>query len=220
MRKLFSLLYISIICFSFQTLTAQDADAAWVSIHRLTTGISMDFGNFKLEGNEGGYELIGGKREDNRAEANSIGLGIAFNYRLIDGLDAFYATRYDWANEPLVEAYGLVFNDFGARYQVPGMGNFFPFAKLSYTWYTIQDLKVVDETLIGHSATYVREYDWQGKGLTFGFGIELKMGEHLYYTADYNILKTMGNLEKLEGGVDFENNPKINRFSFAFRFVI
>jgi hypothetical protein len=219
MRRI-TLLLASIFLFSISgMINAQDASAPWLSGKRLAIGISLDYGKFRLEGNEGGRELIATGRDENKAESSYLGVGLLLHYRLIERLDAFYGTRYEYVTESLDDYFVLLVNDFGGHYQIADLNNFFPFVNLSYTWYTVKDLKVYDVERSGPDYSKTREYDWTGKGITLGLGAELKMGEHLYYSLDYNRLIPMGKLQKQDGFVDWENNPKVGRWSFSFRVV-
>jgi len=201
-----------------QLINAQPEDEAPLSLHRVSLELGMQFGNFELLGNEADPRIVRSGRKQNTTFGKSFGFGFTLNYTTIKGLDIFYNSHYEYVNEKLVEVYSLSMRDIGLRYQVAELGPLLPFVKLSQTSYTLGGLRVFDPTIQTGSTT--REYDWKGRGFTLGGGVDFKCSERALLSLYANKLLPTGELEKLEGGVDFENLPTFGNWGWSFRFYL
>lgn len=178
-----------------------------------SAGLSIEKGNFSLKGNPNGTELLGVGRDANKAQSSSIGMGLLLSYGLRDNLDITYDYSWEYCGEELEDSYFEIRHDLGARYY-PIDGSFRPFVKAAYADYLLENLKLIDNEV--NSIVKTREYNFEGNGLTYGLGLDISAGNRLSYLLQYSATKLFS-FDKTEGSVDFENIPKLSRFSFAFR---
>ncbi|MBS1271362.1 MAG: hypothetical protein MAGBODY4_00491 [Candidatus Marinimicrobia bacterium] len=206
MRRYIKLLLVLVL--SFNTAGMLHAQQGTFS-----AGLSIEKGNFSLEGNPNGMELLGVGRDANKAKSSSIGMGLLLSYGLMDNLDITYDYSWEYCGEELEDSYFEIRHDLGVRYY-PIDGSFRPFVKAAYANYLLENLKLIDNEV--NSVVKTVEYNFEGNGLTYGLGLDISAGNRLSYILQYSATKLFS-FDKTEGSVDFENIPKSSRFSFAFR---
>ncbi|HQV33309.1 MAG TPA: outer membrane beta-barrel protein [Calditrichia bacterium] len=207
--KGFSIVCVLLMALGMGQVAAQNAP-------RFSVELPIALGNFSLE-DDANSNALRGIRGTNRTEASVVGFGIMFGYRVWMGAEAFYNWHYEYGSEPLEDAYSLVMQDFGVRYSFLPQSFLQPFVCGSYTTYVLNDLKVHDPEAGTLGTVY--EYDFQGKGFTYGVGVDLRMGGPIGISAEYLNTKT-NSFEKKDGNIDFtENKPSFSRWSFNIRFA-
>ncbi len=215
-------LMVSVIILTVLMVSGVKAQSeGWFSLSRFTTDISISYGgDYALEGNEGGVELISVlERDQNTAEGSLLGGGFALNYRIIKGLEAFYSWHYEYGNEELVETLAFIMKDYGLRYSFYQVGALRPFVKLAYARFKMDALKLYDVSQARPSYNPTFEDDFNGAGIRYGIGIDLKISETLTYSLGYNgfSVSSFEGAASNRSNVSFENTPEITTYRLSVR---
>lgn len=201
-------------------LLLQPVVSAADELEGFTFDIHLGTGGFYLEGEKGGRELSNtgiGDRDKNETSATLIGAGVWIGYGIRERLQLFLNSEYQYAPAESEDYYALVMYDLGAKYRLRPGHSLAPYALGALTRYTVQDLKVYDEALETTSPfATIREYDFSGRGITLGLGVDMVISDALTYNVEYS--RTLSSLSAEEGNVEFDNNPSLSRLTFGAKF--